>query len=170
MMRAGAAPTEPALYRLSTAGLDILEIDDVREKLLKLTTIITKELEVLELGRKIQTEAQSEMEKMQREYFLREQLKAFLAQFWEASAALRSGNLKAAEGFPDGCYPPALPFVGSPSPPRPPSPPTRLITVLESGEVERGEIPVVEIAVRLWPAAAASTGTWSGQRMARPTS
>ena len=53
----------------------ILEIDSVREKLLRLTSILTKELEVLELGRKIQTEAQSEMEKMQREYFLREQLK-----------------------------------------------------------------------------------------------
>ena len=38
--------------------------------------ILTKELEVLELGHKIQTEAQSEMEKIQREYFLREQLKA----------------------------------------------------------------------------------------------
>lgn len=62
----------------------ILEIDSVREKFLKLTTIITKELEVLELGRKIQTEAQSEMEKMQREYFLREQLKAIRKELGEA--------------------------------------------------------------------------------------
>ena len=61
----------------------ILEIDSVREKLLKLTTILTKELEVLELGRKIQTEAQSEMEKMQREYFLREQLKAIKKELGE---------------------------------------------------------------------------------------
>jgi ATP-dependent Lon protease len=61
----------------------ILEIDSVREKLLKLTTIITKELEVLELGRKIQTEAQSEMEKMQRDYFLREQLKAIKKELGE---------------------------------------------------------------------------------------
>ncbi|MGD2207605.1 MAG: LON peptidase substrate-binding domain-containing protein, partial [Anaerolineae bacterium] len=61
----------------------ILEIDSVREKLLKLTATITKELEVLELGRKIQTEAQSEMEKMQREYFLREQLKAIRKELGE---------------------------------------------------------------------------------------
>ncbi len=61
----------------------ILEIDSIREKLLKLTTILTKELEVLELGRKIQTEAQSEMEKMQREYFLREQLKAIKKELGE---------------------------------------------------------------------------------------
>jgi ATP-dependent Lon protease len=61
----------------------ILEIESVREKLLKLTTILTKELEVLELGRKIQTEAQSEMEKLQREYFLREQLKAIRKELGE---------------------------------------------------------------------------------------
>jgi ATP-dependent Lon protease len=61
----------------------ILEIDSVREKLLRLTSILTKELEVLELGRKIQTEAQSEMEKMQREYFLREQLKAIKKELGE---------------------------------------------------------------------------------------
>ena len=61
----------------------ILEFDSVREKLLKLTTILTKELEVLELGRKIQTEAQSEMEKLQREYFLREQLKAIKKELGE---------------------------------------------------------------------------------------
>ena len=61
----------------------ILETDSVREKLLKLTSIMTKELEVLELGRKIQTEAQSEMEKMQRDYFLREQLKAIKKELGE---------------------------------------------------------------------------------------
>ena len=61
----------------------LLEMDSVHEKLLKLTSILTKELEVLELGRKIQTEAQSEMEKMQREYFLREQLKAIKKELGE---------------------------------------------------------------------------------------
>ena len=61
----------------------ILEIDSIREKLLKLTTILTKELEVLELGHKIQSEAQSEMEKMQRDYFLREQLKAIRKELGE---------------------------------------------------------------------------------------
>ncbi len=61
----------------------ILEIDSIREKFLKLTSLLTKELEVLELGRKIQTEAQSEMEKMQRDYFLREQLKAIQKELGE---------------------------------------------------------------------------------------
>jgi ATP-dependent Lon protease len=54
----------------------ILELDKVSEKLHKLVEILTKESEVLELGQKIQNEARSEIEKMQRDYFLREQLKA----------------------------------------------------------------------------------------------
>ncbi|HNS51054.1 MAG TPA: endopeptidase La [Anaerolineae bacterium] len=62
----------------------ILEIDGVREKLLKLNGLMTRELEVLELGRKIQSEAQSEMEQMQREYFLREQIKAIKKELGEA--------------------------------------------------------------------------------------
>jgi ATP-dependent Lon protease len=45
---------------------------------------MNKELEVLQLGKKIQTEAQSEMEKMQREYFLREQIKAIQRELGEA--------------------------------------------------------------------------------------
>jgi ATP-dependent Lon protease len=61
----------------------ILELDSVREKLLRLTTIMTKELEVLELGHKIQSEAQSEMERMQRDYFLREQMKAIKKELGE---------------------------------------------------------------------------------------
>ncbi len=62
---------------------EILETDSVHEKLRKLTNFMTKELEVLELGRKIQSDAQSEMEKMQREYFLREQLKAIQKELGE---------------------------------------------------------------------------------------
>lgn len=62
---------------------EILELDSVREKLLKLTSILTREVEVLELGRKIQSQAQSEMERMQREYFLREQLKAIQRELGE---------------------------------------------------------------------------------------
>jgi len=62
---------------------EVLEIDEVKGKLLKLTAILNRELEVLELGKRIQTEAQSEMEKMQREYFLREQLKAIQKELGE---------------------------------------------------------------------------------------
>ncbi|TEU14183.1 MAG: endopeptidase La, partial [Anaerolineales bacterium] len=62
---------------------EILEIDEVTEKLRKLTIILNRELEVLELGKKIQTEAQTEMTKVQREYFLREQLKAIKKELGE---------------------------------------------------------------------------------------
>ena len=61
----------------------ILEIANVRDKLMKLNTLLAKELEVLELGQKIQSQAQGEMEKMQREYFLREQLKAIKKELGE---------------------------------------------------------------------------------------
>ncbi|MCX6028728.1 MAG: endopeptidase La [Chloroflexi bacterium] len=63
---------------------EILEINPVKEKLVKLNALLTKELEVLELGRKIQTQAQDEMNKMQREYFLREQLKAIQKELGES--------------------------------------------------------------------------------------
>ncbi len=72
---------------------------------------------------------------------------AFLGQYRIASEAFRGGNLKAAGWFPEGCYPPALPFKGPPAPKRPPWPPTRRIEKLDSGDGERGEIPVVEIAL-----------------------
>jgi ATP-dependent Lon protease len=62
---------------------EILELDDATGKLRKVATLLSKELEVLELGRKIQTEAHSEMEKVQREYFLREQLKAIQKELGE---------------------------------------------------------------------------------------
>jgi ATP-dependent Lon protease len=62
----------------------LLEIDSTREKLHLLLNLLTKELEVVELGRKIQSEAQSELEKTQREYFLREQMKAIQRELGEA--------------------------------------------------------------------------------------
>jgi len=62
----------------------VLELDDVTSKLRKIVSLLTHELEVLELGKKIQGEAQSEMGKVQREYFLREQLKAIQKELGEA--------------------------------------------------------------------------------------
>jgi ATP-dependent Lon protease len=62
---------------------ELLELDSTEAKLRRLMNTLSKELEVLELGRKIQTEAQSEMEKMQREYYLREQLKAIQRELGE---------------------------------------------------------------------------------------
>jgi ATP-dependent Lon protease len=61
----------------------LLETDSVIEKLRKLVGILLRESEVLELGQKIQNEARSEIENMQREYFLREQLKAIQKELGE---------------------------------------------------------------------------------------
>jgi len=63
----------------------LLELNGTREKLHLLLALLTKELEVVELGHKIQSEAQSEVEKAQRDYFLREQLKAIQRELGEAS-------------------------------------------------------------------------------------
>ncbi len=61
----------------------ILELDSVEEKLRKLVSILARESEVLDLGQKIQNEARSEIEKVQRDYFLREQLKAIQKELGE---------------------------------------------------------------------------------------
>ena len=63
---------------------EILELFDVGERLKRLTTLITKEIEVLEMSKKIQSEAASEMGKSQREYILREQLKAIRRELGES--------------------------------------------------------------------------------------
>jgi len=55
---------------------EILEMDSTIDKLHKLVAILAREGEVLELGQMIQNKARSEIDKVQREYFLREQLKA----------------------------------------------------------------------------------------------
>ncbi|MFQ5752903.1 MAG: endopeptidase La [bacterium] len=54
----------------------ILELVEIKARLEKLTYLLTKELQILELGSKIQSEVQGEINKTQREYYLREQLKA----------------------------------------------------------------------------------------------
>ena len=55
---------------------ELLEEIEVSKRLRRLTSLMNQELEVLELGSKIQNQVQSEMGKTQREYFLRQQLKA----------------------------------------------------------------------------------------------
>ena len=62
---------------------EFLEMDSMQEKLLRLTQLLKKEVEVMELGRKIQSEAHGEMDKMQREYFLREQMRAIQKELGE---------------------------------------------------------------------------------------
>jgi ATP-dependent Lon protease len=68
---AASMPTLPMALKQ-----ELLETIDVRERLSKLAVALGKEVEVLELGSKIQSEVQSEVSKNQREYLLREQLKA----------------------------------------------------------------------------------------------
>jgi ATP-dependent Lon protease len=62
---------------------ELLELDSVEAKLEKFTVLLAREVEVLEIGQKIQNEARSEIEKVQREYFLREQLKAIQRELGE---------------------------------------------------------------------------------------
>ncbi len=62
---------------------ELLETANVRVKLERLNSFLTKELEVLELGRKIQGQVQEELSKTQREYFLREQIKAIQKELGE---------------------------------------------------------------------------------------
>ena len=62
---------------------EILEMDSAKAKLERLLGHMAHELEVLELGRKIQTQAEEQMGKAQREYFLREQLKAIQRELGE---------------------------------------------------------------------------------------
>ena len=63
----------------------LLEEDSVREKLIRLNAFIQKELDVLELGKKLQSEVQEEVGKSQREYYLREQMKAIQKELGESS-------------------------------------------------------------------------------------
>jgi ATP-dependent Lon protease len=62
---------------------ELLEEADVEARLRQLTVILNRELELLELGTKIQSQVHSEMEKSQREYFLRSQLKAIQEELGE---------------------------------------------------------------------------------------
>src|SRR6266480_3077483 len=63
----------------------LLELDSVRAKLENLSSFLSHELEIFELGKKIQTSAQEGMGKVQREYLLREQLKAIQRELGEES-------------------------------------------------------------------------------------
>ncbi|MEZ5415889.1 MAG: endopeptidase La [Vicinamibacterales bacterium] len=73
-----------SLGSLSTATKqEVLDTVDVRARLALLNRLLIKELEVLELGSKIQSQVQSEVGKNQRDYFLREQLKAIQRELGE---------------------------------------------------------------------------------------
>jgi len=89
----------------TAAKQELLATLDVRSRLAELNRILTKELEVLELGSKIQSQVQSEVGKNQREYFLREQMKAIQKELGEGDdQAKEIDELRAkieAAGMPD---------------------------------------------------------------------
>ena len=61
----------------------VLEIIDIKERLKEVARLATHQLEILELGNKIQTQVKGDMDKSQREYFLRQQLKAIQEELGE---------------------------------------------------------------------------------------
>ncbi|MGH7906256.1 MAG: endopeptidase La, partial [Candidatus Binataceae bacterium] len=71
---------------------DLLSTLDIRARLEKLIAILTREIELLELGHKIQSQVQTELNKNQREYYLRQQLKAIQKELGEGDS--RSSELE----------------------------------------------------------------------------
>ena len=61
----------------------LLEIDSLKEKLRKLVTLLSREKEILSLGKKIKSDVHDEMNKSQRNYYLRQQLKAIKKELGE---------------------------------------------------------------------------------------
>ncbi len=61
----------------------VLDTVDVKERLRELTKLVNHQMEVLELGNKIQTKVKDDIDKSQREYYLRQQLKAIKQELGE---------------------------------------------------------------------------------------
>jgi ATP-dependent Lon protease len=70
----------------------LLEQVDVGERLREVSLILNRELEMVELGSKIQSQVQSELEKGQREFYLRQQLKAIQEELGESDPELAEVN------------------------------------------------------------------------------
>jgi len=79
--------------RLDTAEKQkLLEEVDVAKRLRHLSQLLASELEVVQLGTQIQTQVQSEIDKGQREFFLRQQLKAIQEELGEGDEQLAEAN------------------------------------------------------------------------------
>ncbi len=61
----------------------VLDVADVKERLKELTRLVNHQMEVLELGNKIQTKVKDDIDKNQREYYLRQQMKAIRQELGE---------------------------------------------------------------------------------------
>lgn len=73
-------------------GWKVLSAETVKEKLQYLINHLARQKEILKLGQKIKTEAREEMDKAQREYYLRQQLKAIQKELGESGAAESVGS------------------------------------------------------------------------------
>jgi len=71
------------------AKQDLLETLDVLSRLEKIQAELTRMIEILKIKNKIQSEAQNEVGKSQREYYLREQLKAIQKQLGETDGSAK---------------------------------------------------------------------------------
>ncbi len=79
--------------RLSTEEKqELLEELDVAKRLRRLSELLARELELISIGTRIQSQVQSEMEKGQREYFLRQQLKAIQEELGEVDEQTAEAN------------------------------------------------------------------------------
>jgi len=65
---------------------DLLNVLDVRARLEKLSTILTREVELVELGHKIQSQVQTELNKNQKEFYLRQQMRAIQKELGEGDS------------------------------------------------------------------------------------
>jgi len=94
----------------------LLETVDVLKRLRAVSVILERELEVSELGTKIQTQVASEIEKGQREFFLRQQLKAIQDELGEGDEQQAEANeLREqieAKGLPEDAHKAALRELG----------------------------------------------------------
>ena len=98
----------------------LLEEDDVEARMRKLIGILTRELDVLELGSKIQSDVRGEIDKSQREYFLRQQMRAIQQELGETDEQEAEVNETPQEGRGAGA--PGGGRQGGPPRARPPQP------------------------------------------------
>jgi ATP-dependent Lon protease len=103
--------------RLKTAERqELLETLDVEERLRRVSVILGREVEMSELGSKIQSQVASEIDKSQREFFLRQQLKAIQEELGEVDEAQAEANELRdrieAKGLPEHAHTAALRELG----------------------------------------------------------
>ena len=69
---------------------ELLETTDLKVRLQRVNEALSKDIEVLEVGNKIQSQVRTELQKSQREYYLREQMKAIQKELGEGTISSAS--------------------------------------------------------------------------------